>query len=269
MCHHGAPKTRAGGASSPCKRTQSTPGQLLQATSYNLTPNKHLSHPPTQHTRPRHPQGFAHPPPPGPHPLQHGEGLGDKFSVDYILMDAKKAAGGTPATGVDEKKWLAAFLKARYDLLYRWDYTSRVSVTRVTMYQKLLEMGEWCRDRLGVWADRGRGGGRLPGHTCRLYVQTALKPAALCASGVAPCPLDSLIGQCSWSWLGKACSPPSAGNLNLDGPIYIDLQKHTSSNGQLVWQIKDTYYGEHAAPAGHAVACPSRLMLCDAHACLG
>ncbi|KAL4458377.1 hypothetical protein ABPG75_013242 [Micractinium tetrahymenae] len=105
--------------------------------------------------------------------INHGEGLGDKFSVDYILADAQKAVGGTPATGVDEKKWLAAFLTARYDLLYRWDRTSRVSVTRVTMYQKLLDMN----------------------------------------------------------------------NLNLDGPIYVDLQKRTSSNGQPVWQIKDTYYG--------------------------
>ncbi|KAL4429608.1 hypothetical protein ABPG77_008657 [Micractinium sp. CCAP 211/92] len=105
--------------------------------------------------------------------INHGQGLGDKFSVDYILMDAKKAAGGTPATGVDETAWLAAFLKARYNLLYSWDKTSRESVTRVTMYQKLLAMGD----------------------------------------------------------------------LNLDGPIYIDLQKRNSTNGQPVWQIKDTYYG--------------------------
>jgi hypothetical protein len=38
---------------------------------------------------------------------------------------------------------------------------------------------------------------------------------------------------------------PAAGNFNLDGPIYIDLQKRTQ-NGAPVWQIKDVYYGEHA-----------------------
>ncbi len=74
--------------------------------------------------------------------LQHGQGLGDKFSVDYILMAAKKAVGGTPATGKDEVAWLKAFLKARYDLLYNWDSVARVSVKRITMYQDLVTMGE-------------------------------------------------------------------------------------------------------------------------------
>jgi hypothetical protein len=37
--------------------------------------------------------------------------------------------------------------------------------------------------------------------------------------------------------------PPAAGNLNLDGPIYIDLAKHVAQNGKVVWQVKDTYYG--------------------------
>jgi hypothetical protein len=78
-------------------------------------------------------------------PLQHGQGLDDKFSVDYILAAAKKATGGTPATGVDERQWLAAFLKARYDLLNSWDAVSRVSTRRVTMYQRLLELGEHWR----------------------------------------------------------------------------------------------------------------------------
>lgn len=35
-----------------------------------------------------------------------------------------------------------------------------------------------------------------------------------------------------------------AGNLNMDGPIYIDLVKHTSPDGKTVWQVQDTYYGE-------------------------
>lgn len=84
---------------------------------------------------------WATPPCPS-HPLQHGEGLGDKFSVDYIFEAAEKAAGGTPATGVDEAKWLDAFLKARYDLLSSWDSTSRASVNRIKIYQELLKLGE-------------------------------------------------------------------------------------------------------------------------------
>ena len=76
--------------------------------------------------------------------MQHGQGLDDKFSVDYILMAAKKAVGGTPATGVDEAKWLGAFLTARYNLLYNWDRVARESVKRITMYQDLLKMGEPC-----------------------------------------------------------------------------------------------------------------------------
>ena len=78
-----------------------------------------------------------------PH-TQHGEGLGDKFSVDYIFQAAEKAAGGTPATGVDEDKWLAAFLQARYNLLASWDSTSQASVNRIKIYQELLKLGG-CR----------------------------------------------------------------------------------------------------------------------------
>jgi hypothetical protein len=29
----------------------------------------------------------------------------------------------------------------------------------------------------------------------------------------------------------------------LDGPIYVDLSQHTSTNGTQIWQIKDVYYG--------------------------
>jgi hypothetical protein len=77
--------------------------------------------------------------------LQHGQGLGDKFSVDYILAAAKKAVGGTPATGVNEVTWLKAFLQARYNLLYNWDRVARVSVKRITMYQKLVDAGKQRR----------------------------------------------------------------------------------------------------------------------------
>ena len=41
------------------------------------------------------------------------------------------------------------------------------------------------------------------------------------------------------------CTP---GNFNLDGPIYIDLQKRKNANGEVVWQIKDVYYGARGAP---------------------
>ena len=62
---------------------------------------------------PRRPLPDPVAPPPCLCVLQHGQGLGEKFSVDYIFMAAEEAMGGTPATGVDETKWLAAFLKAR------------------------------------------------------------------------------------------------------------------------------------------------------------
>ncbi len=74
--------------------------------------------------------------------LQHGQGLGDRFSVDYIFMDAQKAVNGTPATGVDEVVWLRAFLQARKALLASWDATSAVSTPRITIYQKLVDIGE-------------------------------------------------------------------------------------------------------------------------------
>ena len=96
---------------------------------------------------------------------QHGEGLGDKFSVDYIFQAAEKAAGGTPATGVDEDKWLAAFLQARYNLLASWDSTSQASVNRIKIYQELLKLGG-CR---GVcWRSEGYNAGRRCVHLCTL-----------------------------------------------------------------------------------------------------
>ncbi len=93
-----------------------------------------LPTPPRFNTSTHHPLCSASP--------QHGEGLGDKFSVDYIFQAAEKAAGGTPATGVDEAKWLAAFLQARYNLLASWDSTSAASVNRIKIYQELLKLGE-------------------------------------------------------------------------------------------------------------------------------
>lgn len=48
----------------------------------------------------------------------------------------------------------------------------------------------------------------------------------------------------------RCCGVAPAGNLNLDGPIYIDLEKRTSKDGQPLWQIKDVYYGELPSCAG-------------------
>ncbi|KAI7840223.1 hypothetical protein COHA_006005 [Chlorella ohadii] len=108
--------------------------------------------------------------------VNHGQGLGDRFSVDYIFMDAQKAVNGTPATGVDEVVWLRAFLQARKALLASWDSTSAVSTPRITIYQKLVDIG----------------------------------------------------------------------NLNLDGPMYLDLKKRnaTDANGKPVWQVTNVYYGQ-------------------------
>lgn len=168
------------------------------------------------------------------HTLQHGEGLGDKFSVDYIFMAAEKAVGGTPRTGVDERVWLSAFLKARYDLLWGWDQVARVSVRRITMYQKLVELGE-CTGGRG-----GRGGAAPVLATAALRCAAAAREARSTAAGTCsrlPQPCPALQHLC---WLPPPCVP---GNWNLDGPIYVDLEKRTGLNGQPVWQIRDTYYG--------------------------
>jgi hypothetical protein len=74
--------------------------------------------------------------------LQHGEGKGDRFSVDYIFEAAEKKMRGTPATGVDEIAWLRAFLDARYKLLYSYGKNERASVKRIEIYQKLVDTGE-------------------------------------------------------------------------------------------------------------------------------
>jgi chitosanase len=77
--------------------------------------------------------------------LQHGEnddpdGLGD------LIRRANAAAGGTPAQGVDERHWLAAFLQARRQMLrHASDPATRrawaESVDRVGVYEDLLRQG--------------------------------------------------------------------------------------------------------------------------------
>lgn len=160
--------------------------------------------------------------------LQHGQGLGDKFSVDYIFMDAQKAVNGTPATGVDEVAWLRAFLWARKALLASWDAVSAVSTPRIDIYQKLVDLGE----RLGEFqCTDGRQGMRG-------------MPVLRSGQQAQPC----LCLWCSAPALTHLAFPrpamPAVGNLNLDGPLYFDLKKRntTDANGKPVWQVLNVYY---------------------------
>lgn len=57
-----------------------------------------------------------------------------------LAKQATQAAGGTPKSGVDETKWLDAFLAARLKMLQA-DKTWAESVDRVRVYQTLLREG--------------------------------------------------------------------------------------------------------------------------------
>ena len=110
--------------------------------------------------------------------VNHGEGAGDKFSIDYIVLGANQALGGSPLQGVDEVAWFRAFLTVRQKMLKaRGDGTKRIQY-----YQELADAGNW----------------------------------------------------------------------QLGGPIYIDLEKRPNGIG---WQIHSVYYGAfelyHTVP-GHS-----------------
>ena len=67
--------------------------------------------------------------------IQHGEG-DDPDGLPALLTKTAKNAGGTPATGIDEKKWLDAFFTVRRaDLAHASDASTRAawaeSVSRV------------------------------------------------------------------------------------------------------------------------------------------
>jgi chitosanase len=64
--------------------------------------------------------------------VNHGED-----GINRLLAKAKRRAGGTPATGVSEKKWLDAFLAVRLAVL-RKDSTWVHAVDRIAVYQRLL-----------------------------------------------------------------------------------------------------------------------------------
>jgi chitosanase len=79
--------------------------------------------------------------------IQHGEGT-DPDGLPALINRANKAAGGSPAQGVDEKKWFSAFLsQRRKDLEHSFNTSSRKewadSVDRVGVYEDLVRVGNW------------------------------------------------------------------------------------------------------------------------------
>jgi chitosanase len=79
--------------------------------------------------------------------VQHGEG-DDADGVPALVRSATAHAGGTPATGIGEGRFLRAFLAVRRaDLAHATDPTTREvwaqSVDRVDVFSYLLHSGQW------------------------------------------------------------------------------------------------------------------------------
>lgn len=79
--------------------------------------------------------------------IQHGDG-DDADGLPALIARANKAAGGTPAQGVDEKKWFGCFLaERRKDLAHSHDPATRKewagSVDRVGVYEDVMKAGNW------------------------------------------------------------------------------------------------------------------------------
>lgn len=79
--------------------------------------------------------------------IQHGEG-DDPDGFPALIAVTKKKMGGTPNTGIDEKKWLAAFLQVRRaDLAHAHNPDTRdewaESVGRVDSLMQLLRSGNF------------------------------------------------------------------------------------------------------------------------------
>jgi chitosanase len=79
--------------------------------------------------------------------LMHGGGK-DPDGLPAMLDRTRMEAGGTPATGVDEQKWLSAFLRVRRDVITHahnretrkaWAH----SVGRLDVIQALIDQGNW------------------------------------------------------------------------------------------------------------------------------
>jgi chitosanase len=79
--------------------------------------------------------------------IQHGDGT-DPDGVPALLKATEKAVGGTPKTGVDEKKWLHGFLVTRRaDLAHSADESTRKawaeSVDRVDVFLAIESEGNY------------------------------------------------------------------------------------------------------------------------------
>jgi chitosanase len=79
--------------------------------------------------------------------LMHGDG-DDPDGVRAVLERVRKEAGGTPATGVDERAWFSAFVRIRRAVLaHAHDPATRKTwaeaVGRVDVFRTLAERGNW------------------------------------------------------------------------------------------------------------------------------
>lgn len=79
--------------------------------------------------------------------IQHGEG-DDPDGLPALLAKTAKTVSGTPATGVDEKKWLEAFFTVRRaDLAHASDASTRAawaeSVSRVDAVRAIAKSGNY------------------------------------------------------------------------------------------------------------------------------
>lgn len=74
--------------------------------------------------------------------IQHGEGLNDPFSIDYIIMSTSNATGGIPLLGVDETWWIQVFLYFRGITLERF-YPQPHITERLSFYEQLMKDGNW------------------------------------------------------------------------------------------------------------------------------
>lgn len=73
--------------------------------------------------------------------VMHGQGANSSGTIERIVEAATAAAGGTPATGVDEAVWLEAFLAARKDLMLEYDGQWADDAARPDYFLELLERG--------------------------------------------------------------------------------------------------------------------------------
>lgn len=79
--------------------------------------------------------------------IQHGEG-DDPDGLPALMNSTEKKMGGTPKTGIDEKEWLASFLKVRREDLenpHNKDTQDgwRESVDRCDAFSSILESGNF------------------------------------------------------------------------------------------------------------------------------